>query len=72
MALIAPIRHVNMHLKNQNSVTEMQKISITKTVRECHNLILQFESNQKLANSSLIENANEFHITYTKLIEMLA
>ena len=58
-----------MHLKNQNGVIEMQKISITNTVRQCHNLILQFESNLKIDNDLFIKDANEF---YTKLKEMLA
>ena len=71
MALVAPIRHVKMHLKNQNGVIEMQKISITNTVRQCHSLILQFESNEKIDNCLFIKDANEFHIIYTKLIEML-
>ena len=31
MALVVPVRHVKMHLKNQDGVIEMQKISITKT-----------------------------------------
>ena len=33
MALVAPIKHEKLHLKNQNGVIEIQKISITKTVR---------------------------------------
>ena len=59
MASVAPARHVKMHLRNQatkiDGVMRTQKMSITKRVRKCHDLILQFESNQKLANSLLIK-----------------
>ena len=49
-----------------------QKTSISETVRKCLELILQFKSNQELANSLLIKKtANEFHTTHTKLIELL-
>ena len=41
-------------------------------VRQCHTLILQFESNQKIDNDLFIKDANEFYIIYTKLKEMLA
>ena len=73
---VAPARHVKMHLKNQatkiDGVMKVQKMFITKTVRKCHDLILQFKSNQELANSLLIKKtANEFHTTHTKLIELL-
>ena len=58
MASVVPARHVKMHLRNQatkiDGVIRTQKMSITKTVRKCHNLLLQFESNQKIANSLLI------------------
>ena len=50
----------------------MKKISITNTVRQCHKLVLQFESNQKIYNDLFIKDANEFYIIYTKLKTMLA
>ena len=57
--MVEPSRHVKMHLRNQatkiDGVMKVQKMCITKTVRKCNNLILQFESNQKLANSLLIK-----------------
>ena len=76
MASVVPARHVKMHLRNQatkiDGVMKTQKISITKTVKKCHDLILQFESNQKIANSLLMKKtANEFHTTHTKLIETM-
>ena len=76
MALIATARHVKMHLKNQatkiDGVMKVQKMFITKTVRKCLELIVQFKSNQELANSLLIKKtANEFHTTHTELIELL-
>ena len=58
MALVAPARHVKMHLRNQatkiDGVIRTQRIFITKTVRKCHDLILHFESNQKIANFLLM------------------
>ena len=51
---------------------KVQKMFITKTVRKCNDLILQFESNQEIANSLLIkQTANEFNTVYTKLIGTL-
>ena len=51
---------------------KVQKMFITKTVGKCLKLILQFKSNQELANSLLIKKtANDFHTTYTMLMELL-
>ena len=74
--MVAPARHVKMHLKNQATkivgVMKIQKISITKTVTKCLKLISHFKSNQELANSILIkQTANEFNKTHKKLIELL-
>ena len=59
MASVTPARHVKMHLKNQatkiDGVIRTKKMSITKMVRKCHDLLLQFESNQKIANSLLMK-----------------
>ena len=76
MASVEPARHVKMHLKNQatkiDGVIRTQKMSITKMVGKCHDLLLRFESNQKIANSILMKKtANEFHTTHTKLIETM-
>ena len=55
-----------------DGVIRIQKMSITKMVGKCHNLLLRFESNQKIANSILMKKtANEFHTTHTKLIETM-
>ena len=51
---------------------KIQKMSITKTVNKCLELISQFKSNQEIANSILIkQTANEFDKTHKKLIELL-
>ena len=76
MASVEPARHVKMHLKNQatkiDGVIRTQKMSITKMAGKCHDLLLRFESNQKIANSILMKKtANEFHTTHTKLIETM-
>ena len=76
MALVAPARHVKMRLKIQatkiDGFMKTQKTSITKTVKTCLEIILQFKSNQKIANSLLIkQNTNEFNTAYTKLIGTL-
>ena len=73
---VVPARHVKMHLKKQatriDGVMKIQKMSITKTVNKCLELILQFMSNQEIGNSILIKQiANDFYKTHRKLIELL-
>ena len=68
MASVKPARHVKMHHKNQATKID----GVIRTVRKCHQLLLQFESNQKISNSLLMKKtANEFHTTHTKLIETM-
>ena len=59
MASVGPAGHVKMHLKNQatkiDGVIRIKKMSITKTVRKHHDLILQFKLNK-----------NCKHLTYEK------
>ena len=51
---------------------KVQKISITKTLNKCLQLIDQFKSEQKYVNSPLIkQTASEFEIAHKKLIEQL-
>ena len=73
MALVAPNKHKTMHIKNLESAIQMQKVSITEDVRQCHILILQFESNhQKDDNDLFMIDALEFYTLYTGLKETLA
>ena len=67
MALVAPNKHETMHIKNLESAIQMQKVSIT--VRQCHNIILQFESNHKDDNDLFMIDAIEFYTLYTELKE---
>ena len=77
MATVAPAKHVKMHLKKQASkidnVMKVQKMTITKKVNKCLQLIDQFKSEQKYVNSPLIKQAaSEFETAHKKLIEQLA
>ena len=73
MALVAPKNHKIMHMKNLESAIQMQKISITKTVKEWHILILQFEENhQKGDNDLFMIEALELYTLYNELKETLA
>ena len=73
MALVAPKNHKIMHMKNLESAIQMQKISITKTVKEWHILILQFEENhQKNDNNLFMIKALEIFLLYNDLKDTLA
>ena len=51
---------------------KVQKISITKMVKKCLELISQFKSNQEIANSVLIKQAaSDFYTPHRKLIKLL-
>ena len=67
MALVAPIKHKTMQIKNLESAIQMQKVSITEDVRQCHILILQFESNHKVDNDLFMIDTIEFYTLYTEL-----
>jgi len=47
MALVAPNNHKIMDMKNLESAIQMQKIYLSKTVKEWRILILQFEENHQ-------------------------
>ena len=73
MALAAPTNHKIMHMKNLESAIQMQKISITKTVKEWHILIMQFEKNhQKNDNNLSMAKATEIFLIYEDLEDKLA
>ena len=57
-----------MHIKNLERAIQMQKVSITEDVRQCHILILHFEENIDL----FMIDALEFYTLYTGLKETLA
>ena len=73
MALVAPKNHKIMHMKNLESAIQMQKIYLTKTVKEWHILILQFEENhQKDDNNLFMIRALEIFSLYNDLKDTLA
>ena len=74
MTSVEPARNVKMRLKNQATKIDgvIRTPKISKMAAKCHNLLLKFESNEKIANSILMKKtANEFHTTHTKLIETM-
>ena len=77
MTMVAPAKHVKMHLKNEASkidnIMKVQKMTSTKKVNKCLKLLDQFKSENKYVNSPLIKQAaSEFETAHKKLIEQLA
>ena len=73
MALVAPKKHKIMHIINLDSAIQMEKIDLTKTVKEWSILILQFEENhQKNDNNLFMIKANEIFTFYNDFKNTLA